>query len=460
VSWRGKDRTTPPPGAPPGGGGKTFAAPPGFRDSPQPPLGAGEVVLSTYQIRRELARSDAGATIEAWDMLLERGVALKIAWKDPGTPALLPEARRCASVADDGAVAIYGLGNHKGSELVIGELISGVTLGRHVQAYLQSGSAVPPGEVLEVLVNLARALAAAHRARVAVGEISGETVLVTPQRRTVLGRFSLGQVPAIGAADVCWAPEVITGQVSAADPQAAAAIDLYGLGCAAVELATGRPPYVGDTVKATLFGHVHHRPPALAELRADLPVELGDLVVELLAKTPAARPAQADMVVDQLIAIQERASATRRVIRVLVVDDDSERVRGLWSVIRRGHSRATVDAARDGADAANRVRRDHPDVIVIDTTLGAQAGAAGAAGSMNALELVMLIASLEEARGAVVVVIGDRFEPRDAQVLAQAGVHHTLVRDAQTSAALIEIVRRAASATRFQRPHGRITVSG
>jgi DNA-binding NarL/FixJ family response regulator len=163
------------------------------------------------------------------------------------------------------------------------------------------------------------------------------------------------------------------------------------------------------------------------------------------------------MVVDQLIAIQERASATRRVIRVLVVDDDSERVRGLWSVIRRGHSRATVDAARDGADAANRVRRDHPEVIVIDTTLGGQAGQPG---SMNALELVMLIASLEEARGAIVVVIGDRFEPRDASVLAQAGVHHTLVRDAQTGAALIEIVRRAASAAKFQRPHGRITISG
>jgi serine/threonine protein kinase len=454
VSWRSKERTTPPPGAAPGASGKTFAAPPGFRDSPQPPLNPGEVVLSTYQVRREISRTDTGATLEAWDMLLERGIALKIAWKDPGTPALLAEARRCSSVADDGAVAIYGLGNHKGSEVVVGELISGVTLGRHVQAYLQSGGAMPPTEVLEILVHLARAVAAAHRARVAVGEISGETVLVTPQRRTVLGRFSLSQVPAIGSADVCYAPEVITGQVSAADPQAAAAIDLYGLGCAAVELATGRPPYVGDTIKATLFGHVHHRPPSLAEIRNDLPVELGDLVVELLAKQPSARPAQAEAVVDQLIAIDERANATRKIVRVLVVDDDSERVRGLWSVIRRGHSRATVDAARDGADAANRVRRDRPDVVVIDTTLG------GGAGSMNALELCMLLAGLEEARGAILVAIGDRFEPRDAQVLAQAGVHHTLVRDAQVGSALIEIVRRAASATKFQRPHGRITVSG
>jgi CheY-like chemotaxis protein len=404
-----------------------------------------------YQVRRELARAEDGAVIEAWDMLLERGAAIKLAWKDPGAPALLPEARRCASVADDGAVGIYGMGNHKGAEFVAGELISGVTLARHVQAYLQGGGAVPPPEVLELLIHLARAVAAAHRARVAVGEISGETVIITPQRRTVLGRFSLSQVPAIGAAGVCWAPEVITGQVSAADPQAAAGIDLYGLGCAAVELALGRPPFVGDTVKATLFGHVHHRPPALGEVRGDLPVELGDLVVELLAKSPQARPLQAEAVVDQLEAIADRASATRRIVRVLVVDDDSERVRTMWSTIRRGHPRATVDAARDGADAANRVRRDRPEVIVVDLAL---------AGTMNALELCMLFASLDEARDAVVVAIGDRVDPRDAQVLAQAGVHHTLVRDAQIGAALIDIVRRAASARRLTGTHGRITISG
>src|SRR4029077_8805447 len=122
---------------------------------------------------------------------------------------------------------------------------------RHVSTYHQAGAPAPPHEVLELLVNLANSVAAAPRARVAVGEVSGETVLVTPQRRTLLGRFSLGQVPAIGKADVCWAPEVVTGHVSAADPQAAAAIDLYGFGCAAVELATGQPPYKGDSVKAT-----------------------------------------------------------------------------------------------------------------------------------------------------------------------------------------------------------------
>jgi CheY-like chemotaxis protein len=449
MAWRGKGEKT--GGGPGTNPGKSFAAPPGFRDSPQPALGAGEVVGSTYQVKQELRRDDSGSVFEAWDMLVERPAALKVAWRDPGAPALLPDARRCASVAAEGAVAIWGLGNHKGVEFAVGEMVEGIPLARHVAAYLQSGGPVPVMEVLELLSAIGRGLAAAHRARLAVGEVSGETVLVTPGRRAVLGRFSLSQVPAIGAADVCWAPEVITGQVSPADPAAAAAIDLYGLGCVAVELATGRPPFVGDSVKATLFGHVHHKRPALTELRGDLPVELADLVVELLAKDPAARPDHADVVVDQIVAIHERAAATRRIVRVLVVDDDPDRVRGLWSVVRRSHARATVDAARDGADAVDRVRRDRPDLVVIDATIG---------GSMNALELCMMLSGVDEARDATVVVVSDRIDPRDAAVLAQAGVGHALIRDGNLATTLMELVRRAAAQTRYHRPHGRITISG
>ncbi|MBE7453487.1 MAG: hypothetical protein HS111_32890 [Kofleriaceae bacterium] len=103
----------------------------------------------------------------------------------------------------------------------------------------------------------------------------------------------------------------MTGARSAADPAAVAAIDLYGLGCLAIELALGQPPFLGETPKALVFAHVHQRPPALAELRTDLPVELADLAGELLGQDPAARPPDAAAVVAQLEIIRERAAAAR-----------------------------------------------------------------------------------------------------------------------------------------------------
>jgi CheY-like chemotaxis protein len=432
------------------GTGRTFQAPPGFRESPQPAITAGEVVSSTYNVRRELARTETGSVYEAWDMLLERSVALKLAWRDPGAPSLVAEAKRCAAVADPAAVQTYGVGNHRGVEYVVGERVEGATLRQHVATGLVSGEPMPSPLLLDLLGKVARGVAAAHRARIALGEVSGETVLVTAAGRVVLGRLSLSQVAAVGADEVCVAPEAITGQRSPSDPSAAAAVDLYGLGCVAVELATGQPPFASDNLKATLFGHVHTRPPVLSEVRTDLPVELADLVVELLAKLPQQRPPTADVVVAQLEAIAERAAATRRALRVLVVDHDQDRVRELWSVIRRAHARATVDAATDATDAAQKLRRDRPDAVIVDTRL---------TGPMNALELFMYMNGVEEARGTTRIAVAERLDPRDAAVFTQMGVAHTLVRDGRFHETCGVLIRKLAAAQRSGRAH-RITVSG
>jgi len=442
VSRRGKEKP---------GSGRTFEAPAGFRDSPQPALSAGEVVSSTYHIRRDLLRTESGQVFVAWDMLLERAVALKLAWRDPGAPSLVGEARLCARVAHEAAVAIYGVGTHRGVEYVAAERTEGTILRDHAAVYQSAGTAMPPSEVIETLRAVARAVAAAHGQGIALGDVSPETVLITTARRIVLGRLSLSQVPSVGADGTSWAPEVITGQCNPADPEAAVAIDLYGLGCTAVELATGRPPYLGANVKGTQLGHVHERPPMLGERRPDLPVELSDLVAELLAKTPSARPPSAEAVVAQLESIAERASATRRILRVLVVDHDQDRVRALWSVIRRAHPRASVDAATDGNDAAAKLRRDHPDVVIVE---------AGLIGPMNALELFMYVSGLEDIRGTALVAIADQLDPRDAALFGQMGVSYTLVRSARFVETCSALIRKLALAARSGYMQGRITVSG
>src|SRR5262249_59525524 len=98
-----------------------FSAPAGFRESPTRPLGVDEVVASTYIVRDEIARTDDGIVFEARDMMIDRLVALKLAWRDPGNPSLIAEARRCAAVRAPCAVQIHGMGTHNGVEFAIGE---------------------------------------------------------------------------------------------------------------------------------------------------------------------------------------------------------------------------------------------------------------------------------------------------------------------------------------------------
>ena len=51
-------------------------------------------IMGEEVVRGARARTDSGSTFEAWDMLMERPVALRFGWRDPGASSLLPEARR------------------------------------------------------------------------------------------------------------------------------------------------------------------------------------------------------------------------------------------------------------------------------------------------------------------------------------------------------------------------------
>lgn len=420
----------------------TFAAPAGYRDSPVRPINSGEVVSSTYVIREEIGRTETGIVFEARDMLLDRPVAFKLAWRDPGTPSLLAEARRCAAVLDPCAVQVHGLGAHNGVEFVVGERVEG-----HL---LRDELVKPYTETLYLtrLRTLVAAVAKAHDGGIAVGDISGSTVLVAGDR-LVLGRLSLSQVPAFGPHGRILAPEVVRGEAEASDPAAAEAIDLYGLGCIAVEMASGAPPFADGDERVEMRGHASEPPPRIADLRPDLPGELSDLVDWLLAKYPEARPRSVGDVLAQLDAVIDRLGHRTRQLRVLIVDDDLQRARMLWSLARRAHPAAVVETASEGTDAAHKLNRDQPDLVFVDAALK---------GVMNALELCMYARGLEGGSRSQLVLVGDVTD-RDKVLFSDANVQF-IADDGALPNAILERVRQAfvEQSTRVRKP--RTTVSG
>jgi CheY-like chemotaxis protein len=420
----------------------SFQVPPGYRDSATRALNQGDVVASTYAVREEIARTDTGVVFEARDMMLDRLVALKLAWRDPGMPSLILEARRCAAVRDACAVAIFGMGNHQDAEFVVGERVTGRLLADVLATPL------PAAAYLGKLRALIAAVARAHEAGIAVGDISGATVALDDTGRMVLGRLSLSQVPAFGRIGQILAPEVVRGEVEASDPSAAEAIDLYGLGCVAFEMARGTPPFFDADPQVEIDGHALEPAPRLVDVRPELPIELSDLVEWLLAKRPAARPRSARDVLAQLDAIIDRLGTSARPLRVLVVDDDAARGRWLWSLARRAHPAAQVEIAGEGTDAAHKLNRDLPDLVFIDATLR---------GVMNAYELCMYARGLETEHGAQLVLIGE-IADRDRLLFADASVP-AIPEDGQLGAAVLDRVRGAALEPPRRR-RARSTISG
>jgi transcriptional regulator with GAF, ATPase, and Fis domain len=149
-----------------------------------------------------------------------------------------------------------------------------------------------------VAAEVARGLEALHLARVVHGDVKPSNLLVLrehaggPPAGVRLLDFGLAGLldrdrPGHTGTPGFQAPEVVQG----AGPSAAS--DLYGLGATLFMLATGQPPFPGDDPAALLHRQQDGPPPALPLEQAGAPPALVELILRLLAREPAERPASA-----------------------------------------------------------------------------------------------------------------------------------------------------------------------
>ena len=149
-------------------------------------------------------------------------------------------------------------------------------------------------EAFSIVAQLCLALDHLHRRGLVHRDVKPANVFLRSDGRTTLFDFGLA-CSAVGASvttnsDLCVgtmeyaAPEQICGAF--VDRRA----DIYSLGCLLYELVTGRPPFRGDSTSEIAERQMKREPVAPSHLIADVPSQLEDLVMSMLAKTPARRP--------------------------------------------------------------------------------------------------------------------------------------------------------------------------
>lgn len=150
---------------------------------------------------------------------------------------------------------------------------------------------------IDYAIQMCEALEYAHQRGIIHRDIKPSNFLVTKQGQLKLSDFGLVTVVAgqkltatgrtLGTVDYM-SPEQIRGK-----PPLTTRSDLYALGCVIYEMLTGRAPYTGDSQIQILHAHLHDPIPRLLESGYDGPVELDQLVFDLLAKSPGLRPESA-----------------------------------------------------------------------------------------------------------------------------------------------------------------------
>jgi len=274
-----------------------------------------EVVAGRFELGALLGEGGMGIVFEAWDRQGQRNVALKLLRNAPAEDDAEAEAatsarfeREAAALALLSHPGIVGYVAHgttaEGQRYLALEQLTGVTLA----ARLVAG---PLGvqDAARVGCGVATALAAAHGRALVHRDIKPSNVFLEdgdPERVKLLdfGLARAKDAPAMTRSGALvgtpsyMAPEQVRGT---ALPDARC--DLFALGAVLFECLTGRAPFVGADTEQVLVKILVERPPALRELCPSAPPRFEALIVRLLSKDPARRPADAAQVALELAAL-------------------------------------------------------------------------------------------------------------------------------------------------------------
>lgn len=209
------------------------------------------------------------------------------------------EADTAVGLSASGLAAVldHGTDEH-GSAFIVMEMVEGVTLAD----LLARRGPLPPGDVVDLGLQLARTLTRLHEAGIVHRDLKPANIGLEPDDTRACGYraviFDLGLAKRITPASrrartatgcILGTPRYMAPEqyanASSADPRS----DIYALGCVLYHAATGRAPFVGDAMEEAR-AHRDDQPAPAHERRAELPVAISQLVDYMLAKSPDLRP--------------------------------------------------------------------------------------------------------------------------------------------------------------------------
>ncbi|MEE1617932.1 serine/threonine-protein kinase [Brachybacterium sp. J153] len=268
----------------------------------------GLVLEGRYELTSLIATGGMGQVWKGLDRELDREVAVKVLREEyAGDEGFLKrfraEARHTAALSHDAIAALYDYGELDGRAYIVMELCPGRPLSDIIE---ENTGGLPEKRVVSVLIDLARALDAAHSKGVVHRDVKPENVLVDETRDWAVKITDFGIARSKDQARLTKTGLVMgTAQYlspeQAMGKQATSLSDIYALGIVAYEMLVGHRPFTGSSQVEIAMAQVKQQP---KELPDTVGADLRKLVMMSLAKAPANRPRSAAAVARILEAIQ------------------------------------------------------------------------------------------------------------------------------------------------------------
>jgi ELWxxDGT repeat protein len=250
-----------------------------------------------------------GAVYEAWDLRLERRVALKVLHphltvEQIHKDRLLREARLAARVEHPGVVRVYGIHEHEGGLALEMQFVVGTPLHRLLQT-----RSLSPVQAADLMRQVLEALTACHAQGVIHCDLKPGNLLITPEGTVLLTDFGISRalysdseapVHTSTLSGPLWGTPQYSPPEAWEGESPTPSWDLYALGVLVHEALAQSLPFQAHTL-AVLMREKLDRPHAsIRSVRNDLSPELVELIDSLKATNPDARPLSAEAALELL----------------------------------------------------------------------------------------------------------------------------------------------------------------
>ena len=403
----------------------------------------GRTLLNRYQITAHLGDGSTATVYRARDLRLNRDVALKILLphvRDTTRKRFFQEATAAAQLNHPGIMAIYNIEESYEQPFLVVEYVEG----RPLSDFIPSAPAV----VVELGAQIANALQYAHERDIIHRDIKPANIKVTPERTIKI--MDLGLALPREATRVTADGMVIGTPAYLSPEQAQGAVldfrtDIYSLGVVLYEMATGQLPFDADDISALLLQQVRQPPPPPRLVMPSLPVNLENVILKALEKSPARRfqscRSMAEALEDALISPLPADAPTsprrpaglnqerRPSLRLLLADDHNIMRRTLVSFLEGRSEFAVIGEAADGETALRQTLTLLPDVLLLDLNMPGRGG------------LDILPTIRQKAPGVKVLVLTGRDEEWYIVRALRAGAHGYILKSTDEKE-LIEAINR------------------